>query len=217
MKKIIHYLNPKLVAVTGGIGSGQSTVCEYLSSYGCKIINLDIKAKQIIGKDLSLQNELKKTFGKKIFNADNRLDNKLLASIVFSDVIKTEKLNKLVHPKMVPEIIEEMETARFSHKYPLIVLDAALIFEMNTEQIFDAVIVVYATLEHRIKRIMERDGLSKADILNRVDKQIPLEDKKEWGDYVIDNNGSMTHLKKQTEQIYKKLIEDIRLEKRIRV
>jgi dephospho-CoA kinase len=217
MKKIIHYLNPKLIAVTGGMGSGQSTVCEYLKSFGCKIINLDVKAKQIIQNDISLQNELKRTFGKKIFNAQNQLDNKVLAGIAFSNAAKTEKLNKLVHPRMVTEVVEEMESARFSHKYPLIVIDAALIYEMNIEQIFDAIIVVYADLETRTKRIIERDKLAKADILNRIDKQIPLDEKRAWADHVIDNNDSLANLKRQTEKIYDKLIADIRTEKRIRV
>jgi dephospho-CoA kinase len=217
MKKIINYINPKLIAVTGGMGSGQSTVCDYLKSLGCKIINLDVKAKQIIQTDLNLQKELKKTFGRKIFDAKNRLDNKTLAAIAFSDETKTMKLNKLVHPRMISEVIEEMESARFSRKFPLIVIDAALIYEINMEQMFDIVIVVDTDLETRIKRIMERDGLTRSEIMNRINRQIPLDEKKEWADYVINNNVSLEELKKQTRKIYEKLVEDILSEKRIRV
>ena len=217
MKKIINYLDPKVIAVTGGIGSGQSTVCNYLKDLGCKIINLDVKAKQIIQKDLNLQKELKIAFGKNIFKADNKLDTRKLANIVFVDEEKTYRLNKIVHPRMVAEVIEEMESARFSNKYPLVVIDAALIYEINIEQIFDAIIVVYSNLEKRIARIKERDSLNQNEIMSRVNRQIPLNEKKEWADYVIDNNGSLKDLKKQTEKVYDKLIDNIRIEKRIRV
>ena len=217
MKRIISYLDTKLVAVTGGIGCGQSTVCEYLKSLGCKVINMDVKAKQIIQKDINIQKELKRTFSRGIFKHGNQLDTKKLANIVFVDEEKTRKLNKIIHPRMIAEVIEEMEAARFSNKYPLVIIDAALIFEVNIEQIFDAIVVVNADIKKRIKRVMDRDGLEKHEILARIYRQIPLEEKKDWADYVIDNNGSLEDLKKQTNKIFEKLTEDLRTEKRIRV
>ena len=217
MRKIIKYTNPKVVAVTGGIGSGQSTVCNLFQNLGCKIIDVDIKAKQIIQKDISLQRELRKVFGSEIFFKDGSLNRKQLAHLAFRDEAKTLELNKIIHPRMVAEVIEEMETARFSQRYPLIIIDAALIFEISIEKMFDVLIVVYAYLDNRIKRVMERDDLKRAEVLARVSRQIPLEDKKEWADFFIDNNGTTDHLKKQTEQIYEELISDIQTEKRIRV
>ena len=217
MRRIIRYTNPKVVAVTGGIGSGQSTVCKKLIELGCRIIDLDKKAKQIIQKDASLQEELKTVFGKEIFTSNGNLDRKLLGRLAFSDEIRTRELNKLVHPRMVVDVIEEMETARFSEKYPLIVIDAALIFEISIEQMFDVVIVVYANKENRIKRVMERDDLKRAEILARISRQIPLEDKKEWADYVIDNNGTIEDLYTQTGQIFKELTRNMKTARRIRV
>ncbi len=217
MKKIIKYINPKIVAVTGGIGSGQSTVCNLFQILGCKIIDVDIKAKQIIQKDISVQKELRMVFGSEIFFKDGSLNRKHLAHLAFRDEAKTLELNKIIHPRMVAEVIEEMETARFSQRYPLIIIDAALIFEISIEKMFDVLIVVYAYLDNRIKRVMERDDLKRVEVLARVRRQIPLEDKKEWADFVIDNNGITDDLKKQTEQIYEELISDIQTEKRIRV
>ena len=139
MKRIIKYANPKVIAVTGGIGSGQSTVCTRLLERGCRIIDVDKKAKQIINKDAALQRELKKVFGEKIFSADGKLNRKLLAQIAFKEESNTLQLNNLIHPRMVAEVVEEMESARFSGKYPLIVIDAALIYEISIEQMFDAI------------------------------------------------------------------------------
>ena len=151
MKKIVKYKNPKVIGVTGGIGSGQSTVCQFLKEMGCKVIDVDKKAKQIINKDRGLQNDLKKTFGDQIFDKQGKLNRRLLASLAFQSEQNTLELNRLVHPKMVAEVVEEMEHARFSQKYPLIVIDAALIFEISIEQMFSHIIVVYTSLQKRLQ------------------------------------------------------------------
>ena len=122
--------------------------------------------------------------------------------MAFRDEVKTLELNKIIHPRMVSEVVEEMETARFSQRYPLIIVDAALIFEISIEKMFDSVIVVYAKLNNRIKRVMERDDLKRAEVLARVHRQIPLEDKKNWADFVIDNDGTTDDLKKQVDHIF---------------
>jgi dephospho-CoA kinase len=217
MKRITKYTNAKVIGVTGGIGSGQSTVCDYLEKLGCKIIDVDKKAKQIIQRDLSLQKELKVVFGKDIFFEDGKLNRKRLAQLAFRDDERTLQLNKLVHPRMVAEIIEEMETARFSQTYPLIVVDAALIYEISIEQMFDAVIVVYTNMENRVKRVMQRDNVSRSEVLARVRRQIPLDDKKKWADHSIDNNGSVQDLKLVTKKIFDELVKDIKTARRIRV
>jgi dephospho-CoA kinase len=217
MKKIIKYLDTKVIGVTGGIGSGQSSVCNILSSMGCKVIDVDAKAKQVIDKDKTLQKELKQTFGEEIFAKEGQLNRRLLANIAFNDESKTMLLNRLVHPRMVSEVIEEMEQARFSQKFPLVVIDAALIYEISIEQIFDAIIVVYADLKRRIQRVMKRDGLQKVEIMARINRQISLEAKREWADYVIDNNASLEELKIQTQKIYETLVDTIRVSKAIRI
>ena len=116
MKKIINYLDTKVIAVTGGIGSGQSTVCNYLKDLGCKIINLDLKAKQIIQKDLNLQKELKKAFGKNIFKTDKKLDTKKLASIVFVDKEKTEK--QTISDEIEINVEDESDDLVFETEFP---------------------------------------------------------------------------------------------------
>lgn len=201
------YLNSKIVGVTGGIGSGQTTVCEVFNREGCKVINLDRKAKEVINRNKTVQNEIKKEFGENVFYKNRSLNRKLLAQIVFNDESKVEKLNRIVHPRMVENMVEEIETARFSGKFPLIIVDAALIYEIAIEQLFDVVIVVYANTRQRIQRVMNRDKMKKEEILARIDKQIPLEEKKKWADYVIDNRGNLQDLNNQVTKIMNELVD----------
>lgn len=217
MKKIVKYKNPKVIGVTGGIGSGQSTVCQFLKDMGCKVIDVDKKAKQIINKDHGLQNDLKKTFGDQIFDNRGNLNRRLLASLAFQTEENTLELNRLVHPKMVAEVVEEMEHARFSQKYPLIVIDAALIFEISIEQMFAHIIVVYTSLQKRVQRVMKRDNQTRDEVMARVRRQIPLQDKRKWADFVITNDTSLDDLRKQTEAVFEKITDDISIAKAIRV
>lgn len=200
------YNNPLIVAVTGGIGSGQSTVCSYFQEWGCKIINADVKAKEVITRNRGLQRDLRKTFGNDIFDKNKRLNTKLLAERAFKDELNTQRLNQLVHPRMVESLIEEMEQARFSRKFPIVVIDAALIYEISIERMFDAVVVVDAPLAERQKRVRERDGMTRRKFNERMDKQIPLEEKVSWADFVIKNDGSLEDLKRVTRSVFDKLM-----------
>lgn len=200
-----RYNHPLVVAVTGGIGTGQSTVCSYFEEWNCKVINADKKARDVINKNRRLQHELQKEFGKDIM-VKGRLDRKRLAEVAFKDELQTGKLNRIVHPRMVESLVEEMERARFSKKYPIIIVDAALIYEISIERNFDAVITVTAPMEMRWKRTYQRDSMSKQQFGERVDKQIPVEEKARWADIVINNNGSLDDLKIKTRRVYNKLM-----------
>jgi len=201
-----NYKNPLIVAITGGIGSGQSTVSSYFQKWHCKVINADLKAKEVIRKDKGLQIELKKAFGESIFFKGNKLNTAKLAEIAFSNELQTQKLNQLVHPRMVESLVEEMEKARFSGRFPLIIIDAALVFEISIEQMFDAIIVVDAPIMERIKRVKERDKMTQRQFKERADKQIPLTDKTKWADFVIQNAGTIEELEKNSRKVYSGLI-----------
>lgn len=217
MRRVKTYLETKAVGLTGGIGSGQSTVGEIFSRFGCKIINLDLKAKQLIDRDRTIQNEIRKEFGASVFMGNSVLNRRILGEIVFNSEQKLQSLNRIVHPRLVPLVVEEMEAARFSRKYPIVILDAALIFELNFEQMFDLVIVVYSDQNTRIERIRKRDQLSRGEVITRLKSQIPLEEKKHWADIVIENNGTREELQKETERVFKKISDDIPVQRRIRI
>ncbi len=210
------YKNPLVVAVTGGIGSGQSTVCSFFEQWRCKVINADQKAKEVIRKDRRLQKELKQVFGEDIFFKNRELNAKRLAELAFKDEIQTLKLNQLVHPRMVESLVEEMERARFSQKFPIIIIDAALVYEISIEQMFDYIIVVNAPMNLRSKRVTSRDGMTKKQFSERASKQIPLQDKVKWADFVIENDGTLEELKERTRQVYETLIDLQRKQERKR-
>jgi dephospho-CoA kinase len=195
-----------LVAITGGIGCGQSSVAKFLEEMGAKIINADQMAHKVVNEDPEAKKEIRKNFGKKVFFRNGKLNRKLLGRIVFEDETKTKLLNKIVHPRMVSRIIDEIEEARDTGQYKIIAIDAALIYEINLEHMFDAVVVVASRLKNRIERIVERDGLSEKEIRDRISKQIPIEDKVKWADFIINNNSSLEQLKKRSANLYHKLI-----------
>ncbi len=200
-----HYKNPLIVGVTGGIGSGQSTVCSFFAKWNCKIINADQKAKDVIKRNRTVQSELRKAFGKDIFNG-RQLNTKRLAELAFVDEIQTLKLNQIVHPRMAEVLVEEMERARFSGRFPIIVIDAALIYEISIEKMFDAIVVVNAPTRTRAQRVKERDGMTGAQFKERSDKQIPLADKVKWADFVIQNDASLEELEKRSREVYNELM-----------
>jgi dephospho-CoA kinase len=211
-----QYHNPLIAAVTGGIGSGQSTVCSFLKKWQCKVVNADLKAKEVIRKDRKLQNKLKTIFGNDVFINNGELNRQRLADLAFKDEFHTHKLNQLVHPRMVESIIEEMENARFSKRFPIVVVDAALIYEISIEKMFDVVIVVNAPFSLRQNRVMERDNITRKQFKDRFDKQIPLEEKVKWADFIIENNSTINDLENRTHKVHQELIKMQRGMKRIK-
>ncbi len=201
------YIQPLVIAITGGMGCGQSTVAKFFQKWGAKVINADLVARQVVNQDPEVRKELEKAFGKHIFYRNGRLNRKLLARIVFQDESKTRRLNRIVHPRMVSRIIDEIEKAREAGKYPIIAIDAALIYELNLEHMFDYVVVVSSRMSHRIQRIKERDKLSEKEIIYRIQRQLPIEEKMKWGDFVIENNGTLEDLERKSRTVFRKLLD----------
>jgi dephospho-CoA kinase len=212
----MEHLNSIVVGVTGGMGSGQTTVCQFMEKFGAKSINADLIAKREIENNNDVRKELKKIFGSRIFYRNGKLNRKLLAHLAFSDEARTERLNRTVHPHMVSRIVTMIEEARESKKYSIICVDAALIYELSLEHMFDAIIVVTSTMSNRIARIKVRDKISDKEITDRISKQIPLEEKAKWADYVIKNDRDLQILEKNTQRVYKRLGNLVNKQKRAR-
>lgn len=176
------------IGITGGIGAGKSFVSKIFASMGVPLYNADFRAKWIIQNDQNLIAAIKETFGNNIYNHKNELDRVALAKIVFNDKKQLEKLNAIVHPA-VSKDGEEWYANLPRHKlYGL--KEAALLFETGTHKKLDKVIVVSASKELRINRVVERDNISRADVLARMDKQLAEKDKLQLADYVIYNEGT---------------------------
>jgi dephospho-CoA kinase len=172
------------VGITGGIGSGKTTVCEIFESLGIPVYYADREAKKLMHKDTGLKDEIIKHFGQEIYDLD-MLDRKKLAAIVFHDKAKLKLLNSLVHPAVQRDVKNWMNKQT---GVPYAIKEAALLFESGSYGHLDKIITVVADDETRINRIMKRDHVSKEDVLARMKNQWPQKDKINKSDFVIYNN-----------------------------
>jgi len=182
------------VGLTGGIGSGKSAVARLLAHFKIPIIDADAIAADLTNNDKEIHKALRNAFGAEYFDKNGTLNRAELGRLVFSDGKALRVLNDIVHPKVLRNIqqrIKELE----KQKHAIIVVDAALIYEINIERQFDVVVVVDAPLQMRVDRIKKRDNLSDAQIMQRIKAQMPLDIKAARADYVIDNSGSLFSLR----------------------
>lgn len=171
------------IGLTGGIGSGKSTVARILETLGIPVYYADDAAKQIMNTDEGLKQEIRKHFGDASY-VDDRLDRKYLAGIVFKNAEKLELLNSLIHPVT----IRHSEEWFSRQKAPYAVREAALLFESGASARLDFIIGVYAPQALRIQRVIKRDGLSVEEIKSRMSRQINEEMKMKLCDAVIRND-----------------------------
>jgi len=190
----------KIVGLTGGIGSGKSTVLKQFEDLGIKTYSADKAAKKLINSDEDLIESIKSLFGDNIYD-NNILDTIKLSKIVFQDSHKLESLNSIVHPAVAKDFKSFIKTNNGNY----IVKEVAIIFETNTEDNYDKIILVRAPIEDRIKRVVLRDNITKDDVIRRVNNQIDDSTIIDKCDYIIDNN-NLTELKEKVINIHKDLI-----------
>ena len=171
------------IGITGGIGSGKSIVARVFNNLGIPVYNADTAAKRLMETDPELQAAIRQHFGDDTF-VKGKLDRSYLASIVFKDKAKLDTLNALVHPVT----IRDAELWMQQQNSPYALKEAALIFESGSQSSLDFVIGVSAPQSLRIHRVMQRDGLSREEVLKRIDKQLEQSLVMRLCDYVVVNN-----------------------------
>ncbi len=179
------------IGLTGGIGSGKSTVADFLRKKGIKVFDADRLAKELMTSDEELKRELIKEFGEETFSG-GELNREYLANTIFVNPAKVEKINSIVHPAVKNKLTSLMN--KELEKSNLVAAEAALIFEADMTEMFDYIWVVTADEEIRIKRVMERSGLSRREIIKRMENQIPEKEKISRADFVFYNNNSVEKL-----------------------
>ena len=200
MKK--NQIKVKKIGITGGIGSGKTTVCQIFETLGIPIYYADTEAKRIMVEDAHLITKIKNLFGKEAYTTEGQLNRAFIGNLVFKDKKLLEKLNAIVHPALA----EDYEKWHDSQKLvPYTLKEAAILFEMGAYKIMDKVITVSAPIELRIKRVMARDKVEKAAVLNRISKQMPEEEKEKRADFIVHNDGKQG-LIEQVLKIHKILI-----------
>ncbi len=171
-----------LVGLTGGIGSGKSTVINHFIELGVNCYQADKEAKKLMDSDQDLIEKIKNSFGENIY-INSKLDRKKLSSIVFRNKQKLDLLNSIVHPLVNKHFINYCKGLKNIY----IIKEVAIIFETGTQDKFDKIILVKAPKEERINRIIDRDKCNRQDVIDRINNQIEDDDKIDKCDFIIDN------------------------------
>lgn len=175
------------IGVTGGIGSGKSTVCAVFSQLGIPVYSADSAAKRLMREDAALRSAIQEAFGPESY-AGTEPNRAFLAAAVFGNPEKRDALNQLVHPA----VFEDFEQWCTQQHSPYVIKEAAIMFESGSYRQVHEVVAVIAPLELRIQRVMERDGSSREEILKRIQAQMPQEEVAKRAQAVINNDGTQS-------------------------
>jgi len=172
------------VGITGGIGSGKTTVCKLFELLGIAVYYSDDEAKKILDYDSTVKSELLNLFGASILNEFEQIDRKKIATIVFSDTTKLASLNAIVHPAVAKHFDEWCK----KQSSPYILKEAAILFESGAYKQVDKSIIVTAPIELKLLRVIARDKTTEEEVLKRMSNQLPDEEKIKLSDFVIRND-----------------------------
>ncbi|EAE3615794.1 dephospho-CoA kinase [Listeria monocytogenes] len=186
----------KTIGLTGSVATGKSTVSNMIQQAGIPLVDADIAARKVVEPGTEGLKEIVAYFGEEILLADGTLDRAKLGEIIFKDKEKREKLNEITHPRVKDYMLEARERF-FRVGEELVFFDIPLLFESHLESLVDQIVVVWTTPETELKRLMERNNLTKEDALRRIESQMGIDEKARKADFVIDNNESLEKTQKQ--------------------
>ena len=194
------------LAITGGIGSGKTTVCKFMSKNykSVYVFNADKESKGHLKKSLALQHKIINAFGLSVTNS-NKLDIKKLAEVAFSNKIDQEILNGIMWSEVFMLITNKMEECE-KNKISLFIVDAAMIFEAKLSNFFDSTLVVTANKKIRLERAVKRHNIPLEQIKNRMSLQLSEKKKEELADHIIKNNGNLELLHRNIDNFYKQIL-----------
>lgn len=194
------------IGITGGIGSGKTTICSIFKLLNIPVYNADLMAKKLMTSDENLIESIKILLGNESYTQNGELNRPYIANIIFKNIRKLKKLNFLVHPEVKIDF-EKWATEQES-KY--VIKEAALLFEAGSYKDLDYNILVFAPLEVRISRVINRDNTDRESIISRINNQMPEEEKNKLADYFINNDGNHS-LIKQILQLHSEFLSKISL------
>ncbi|MGY5352897.1 dephospho-CoA kinase [Wenyingzhuangia sp. IMCC45533] len=189
-----------IVGLTGGIGSGKTTVLKYFEKLGMPCYVADEQAKRIMNDSNIVKQQITQLLGNEAY-VHNKLNKQFIASQIFSDKKLLLKINQIVHPEVHKDL---QEFVKNNTTHPYIIYESAILFENNNHHLCDKIIVVTAPVETRIKRVMERDNVTKEQVLARINHQMSDEEKIKRGDFVIENS-NYSDLEEKVLDIHKQL------------
>ena len=202
------------VAVTGGAGSGKSFVCNRLKELGIKIISSDALARETVAPGSTAYEKIFNYFGAKVFLSDGTLNRQMLRRIIVNDGAARLSLERFIHPEISKLMQQKMVQAEQQGNH-VVVVEVPLLFELGMEEQFDLIVVVSAASKLRVKRLMDRDNVSRDEAEELLNVQMPDKEKVERGGFVLSNDGSKEQLIRSVDQLYKKYFNNKQKESKI--
>lgn len=194
------------VGLTGSIAVGKSFVCEVLRELGVFVLDADETARDVVKPDTVGLLKIVENFGTEILQPNGELDRIKLGAIVFGDGVKRQLLNSIVHPLVIEAQNDWLKRREQENPQGIAVIDAALMIESEGYKRFTKLIVVWCESAIQLNRLMLRNGLSEAEALQRINAQMPQEDKKRYANFLIDTSTGFEDTRKQTIEVFEQLI-----------
>jgi dephospho-CoA kinase len=192
-----------LLGITGGIATGKSVVAEMFRELGAFIIDSDLVSRRVVEPEKPAWKEIVAYFGEGILLEDRSLNRRLLSEMVFSDPEKRKRLEEYTHPRIREEILREIQHHLLKAPEAIIAVIVPLLFEVHWEALFHKTLLIYAPKEIQLQRLMVRDRISRERALRIIDSQMPIEEKRLYADFIIDNSGSLEETRGQVEKVWK--------------
>lgn len=189
------------LGVTGGIGSGKTTVCGFLEEQGARVFYADIEAKRLMREDPDVRAAIVDAFGEAAYDEEGALDRAYLADRVFGNAEQLDRLNAIVHPHVF-KAFEAAKARAVDEEVSLLVHEAALLFEAGGDEHVDATAAVVAPDADRIDWVTARDDVTPDQVRARIQHQLPQGELRERADYVIENDGSLDDLRRKSVELY---------------
>jgi dephospho-CoA kinase len=197
--------NRLLVAVTGGIASGKSVVSKMLEDLGAPIIDYDVIAREIVEPGKPAWKDIVACFGERVLRQDRSIDRKNLSDIVFRDPEKRKQLESFTHPRIIEEGARQSDEIARKDPDAIIQVAVPLLIEINLQDRFHKVLLVYVPRETQIERLMKRDGIAREAAESILKAQLPIDEKLRHADFVIHNEGTLEETRRQVEQVWEEL------------
>jgi dephospho-CoA kinase len=194
-----------ITGLTGGIATGKSCVTEMFKEQGAHVIDFDILSRVVVEPDMPAWKAIVDFFGETILNKDRTLNRTKLGDIVFDDEKTRKKLEGFIYPQLFDEYSRRIQEIKDKDPAAIVVADVPLLIEIRLQDMFEKIILVYASEEQQLKRLVERDGFSHEDALKRLISQMPIEEKLKHADYVVRNVGTLEETESQVRNIYQEL------------
>jgi len=195
-----------IAGLTGGMACGKSFVAQELARLGARVIEADALGHRALAAGGEAYEPVVALFGREILGANGSIDRAALAARVFSDPAALERLNAIVHPAVRKMALAEMENIRAREPRAVVIYVAAILFESGAYRDVQKTIVVHCTRAQQIERAQSRSGLTEAQIVARLDRQMPLDEKIARADYTIDASGTPEDTLRETRQIWENLV-----------